>query len=491
MECSHPYTSVVAMQYQIVGYIQGNIVKTKDGMVEKNPIWVVNVDGKEVLLMYVEPNILCNLCREYYNKLIEFENKNNNSVKLSWTKKDDLRKYIRTNYHGTTLYIHQAIMDWHGHGSGTGGLSVDHIDRDPLNNTLDNLRIATSAEQHQNTKGVLPNTKKERRSDAKELPEGITTQDIPKYITYNTHKYGTNNEFSREFFRIEGHPLLPHGTAWCSTTKNSVSIQDKLQQAKTALNYLHAHHTLPEKPQRDLPQYVSYFVERGHHILAWQKHGDEARLSKKITIETDYHDLSKEQQDDVLNRLNREVVKKYDNKYAIFELDATTLNKIMKEKEDALPMYVRTQEFADGLYLVFNKSKGDNRISLTRKLPANYQINRELHIFNTKIVEKYGIDHAIILDKFPYVPSSDIIELPEEVYASLKCKKPYLILKKDNDTYSWPLPERYDLMEQVRLLQTQEHPMKDEERTIDEYKQLFTEGGMKPDNISICLKDKR
>jgi hypothetical protein len=80
-----------------------------------------------------------------------------------------------------------------------------------------------------------------------------------------------------------------------------------------------------------------------------------------------------------------------------------------------LPNNVRIQEFYDGLYLVFNKGKDAQRLSMTKKLPANYNINKELHSLNMKTIEKYGNDHAIPLERFPYDPSSDNIEIPENV----------------------------------------------------------------------------
>ena len=489
----HHYHNIVSEQYQVIEYIRGHFVKNKGVVTEKNPIWVVNQNGKELLLMFIEPNVLCKLCRESYNRILAFEKKKNkDGNKFSWTKKDEKIRYIRTNYNNTTIYIHQIIMDWYGHGSGTAELSVDHIDRDPLNNTLENLRIATCKEQHDNAKGILPNTKKDRKNDARELPEGIFQEQLPKYITYNINKYGNNQEFTREFFRIENHPLLlASRTTWSSTTKKSVSLQEKLQQTIEALHYLNSHDILPEKIVRDLPQYVTYYVEREHHLLAWQKNVGDQRLSKKITLEQDYFDMNKEEQEQELQRLNREVIKKYDNKYSIFALDADELHKINTEKEQELPMYIRTQEFYDGTYLVFNKSKGEHRISITAKLPMNYNINKELHILNIKIMEKHGIEHAIVLDRYPYDPASDVIEIPENIYVSLNCKKPYIFIKKDNDTYTLTLPERYDLQEQIELVQLlPDMQMKDQEHNIDEYKQLFTEG-MKPNNISLCLKDKR
>jgi hypothetical protein len=491
MATYHPYHTMIVSQYTVVDYIKGPVVKVNGALIEKNPIWVINIDGKERLLMYIEDGVLCELCRESYRRIIDFENKYKSGKKLLWTQKDERRHYVRTNYNNTTLYIHQLIMDWFGHGSGTGEYSVDHIDRNPLNNTLENLRIATSREQHQNVKGVLPDTKKEPCNRAKTLPDEIKDVTIPSYIKYNLNTYGENHEHSREYFRIESHPLLSGGATWVSSTKQSVPIRDKLQQALDALDHINKNGTLPPKIVRELPQYVTYYIERGEHLLVWQKNEGETRLSKKMNIGQNYYDMSKEEQERVLDELNRAIVKKYDNKYQIYKLDESILNEIQRQKEEALPSYVRTQDFADGTYLVFNKNKGDSRITLTQKLPANYNMGKELHIFSHKIVEKYGPEHAIELERFPYDPRSDVIDIPEDVFIVLKCKRPYMFIRRDSCTYTHILPERYNLSEQIEILQRlPDIQSPDEDYTIEQHKQRFADG-MKPENISIVFKDKR
>lgn len=482
----HHYHEKIMVEYKVIQYIKGHI----NCGVEKNPVWVIDDNGKEILLMFCEPDLLCILCRESYQKILDFEEKERNGRKFCWIRKNNTN-YVRANHNNTSIYIHQVILNFYGNGSGTAGLSVDHIDRNPSNNQLGNLRIATSEEQHANSKGVVPDTKKGRRKDAVDLPNDIAKQmDIPKFITYNINKYGKDKEFSREYFKIENHPLLKE-KVWTSTTKKDVSIQEKLQQAKDALDFLNKNGVLPEPPERELPQYVSYYVERGSHLLAWQKNVGEDRLSKKITIDKDYFEMEKPEQEKELQRLNREVVAKYDNKYSIFALDEDTLKEIQKEKEEALPTYVRYQNFYDGKYIVFNKGKGDDRISITSKLPPNYNINKELHLLNSRIVEKYGQDEAIALDKFPYDEQDDVVEIPKGIYVSLKCKKPYLIMKTNDDTFSMELPERYDLNEQIQLFMNSESKTKDQLFDIEGVKQLFTDQGKKPDNISIVFKDKK
>lgn len=481
----HHYNTEIIKHYNVIEYIPGHIIKGD----EKNPIWIINDNGLEKFLMYCETNTLCILCRDSYQKILDFEKYERKGKKFFWGKKDKNNnkvKYIRAGHNGSTIYIHQVIMNFYGNGSGTKDLSIDHIDRNPLNNQMNNLRIATSKEQHENSKGIIPNTKKDRRNDARELPNGILQEDIPKYITYVVMKYGKKNEFKRECFKIESHPLI--NKIWVSTTKNGVSIQEKLQQTKYALDYFNKNGKLPDTPDRELPQYVSYYKEADKHLLVWQKKVDEKRLSKRITLNCDYFELDKELQSKELDRLNINVIKKYKNKYSIYQIDDEKLIEIQDEIDSELPMYIRTQKFQDGLYLIYSRHKGIDRISMSSKLPPNYNINKELHIFNKKITENHGEGFGINLENFPYNEDDDKIEIPEGLYISLKCKNPYIFMKKDQGTVSMNLPEKYNLKEQIDIFKLPENQVRDELYNIEKVKELFS-NGMKPENISICFKD--
>lgn len=218
--------------YTVIEYINGHCKQLgKDSNIMKNPIWKINENNKEILLMYCEKDTICKLCPDSYQKIINFENENYNGEKITWFK--TINGYIV----GTNkLYIHQIILNCYGNGKGTKNISIDHLDRDPLNNTLTNLRIATREEQEQNSKGIMDGTKRARKRNAKELPEGITQDMMKKYVVYYHEFLNIEKTKSREFFKIEKHPKLDK--IWIGTKSCKVFILDKLTQANKIIDDL-------------------------------------------------------------------------------------------------------------------------------------------------------------------------------------------------------------------------------------------------------------
>ena len=122
-----------------------------------------------------------------------------------------------------------------------GSFSVDHINRDPLDNRLQNLRWATQSEQNQNT------DKRKRQCTARELPTGIQQSDIPKWVNYNFE-----SQYNRCYFRIEKHPRL---SKWTSTKSVEATPQEKLAQT---------YHYMMKMGEsfESIPEYIQKIIEK-------------------------------------------------------------------------------------------------------------------------------------------------------------------------------------------------------------------------------------
>lgn len=126
--------------------------------------------------------------------------------------------------------LHRYIMDLE---YSSNPLTVDHINRNTLDNRLSNLRWLSMSEQNQNT------DKRVRKYNAQSLPESI--KELPKFVTYNTEIYNKNTGATRDFFRIEKHPQMVK--TWSSSKSTKLSIHEKLDQVYRKLNELDSSNT--------------------------------------------------------------------------------------------------------------------------------------------------------------------------------------------------------------------------------------------------------
>lgn len=311
VEIYHFYHKNIIEKYEVIEYIKGHYITTgQDANIMKNPLWRIKENDKEYLLMYCEKDTICKLCDKSYQKILDFEK--NNNKKITWYKQQN--GYILCSMN---VYIHQIIKNCYGNGKGTKNISVDHIDQNPLNNTWENLRIATRKEQEQNTKGTKEGTKRERKSGARELPKGITQEMMKKYVVYYYEWLDKEHTKQREFFKIEKHPKLDK--PWTTTKSVKVSIQDKLQQANKVVNDLD-NDIYPEKEGDQLPKYISLTNFRGKPHLIFEKRIDGKRLNLKMILPEEY-DLQEQ-----LQKLNEKIIKKYDIKN-IYEKNENPLYK--------------------------------------------------------------------------------------------------------------------------------------------------------------------
>jgi hypothetical protein len=220
---------IVKNTYNLLKTYKGHIRNIgRDAFMEKNRMWKIfdEEENKNIYLMYCEPNDFIILCKKSIKIIKEFEQ--NNTGKITWHRHTN--GYVQGS---NNMYIHQIITGCYGNGRGTMDISVDHIDRNKLNNCFDNLKIATREEQEANTK-TADGKRRERSRSAKPLPEGITNDMMKKYVVYYHEKYG-NNSF-REFFKIEKNPKLDK--PWIGSKSNKISILEKLNAANAMVDLL-------------------------------------------------------------------------------------------------------------------------------------------------------------------------------------------------------------------------------------------------------------
>jgi hypothetical protein len=119
------------------------------------------------------------------------------------------------------LYLHNFLL------SPATGQAVQHISKNGLDNRRANLRIVNVS----GPGAVAANHAKKKRTT--ELPgtSGIKPADIPTHIWYVQA-----NGYHRDRFAIE---FKTEGILWKSTSSKDVTLQEKLQQAKTKLEELY------------------------------------------------------------------------------------------------------------------------------------------------------------------------------------------------------------------------------------------------------------
>lgn len=368
-----------------IGGVHANILK--------NPYWVVQDGEKKSILMYCEKNTICKLCPESYQKIKEFEEKITNGKKITWSKSNNGYIYGNIPVLGKHLLIHQVITSHYGHGKGTGGnnsniLSVDHIDRDPMNNTMENLRLATREEQEQNSRGIMPDTKRERQINAQELPEGIIQEMLPKYVIFYNEK-----KLDRQYFRIEKHPKMEKN--WETTKSRNVSVQDKLNQAIEMIEKLKSETPIIiESHTRELPKYVTIIKKKDDKLfLNYDERHDGCRYTLKRILKDGY-DLKTE-----LILFNKDIHSKFNGKKLEgISLETISVNNthdpdIESKQKIKFVKYLKITTDRGNRYLTYDErtTQNDKKVifNIKIRLIDGYQLNDKLKELKKKIYEKY------------------------------------------------------------------------------------------------------
>jgi len=265
-------------EYNVIEFISDGNLQTKGRYSGeyKNPICkIINDKNQEEYLMLCNRNEISRLCPISYKIIKDFDG--------TWTYYEGKDNRANIYNSSTNLYIHQFITGYYGHGKGTKELSVDHIDQNPLNNRYDNLRIATRKEQEQNCNGIKEGTKRNRKHNARDLPEGITQDMLKKYVVYYKERKYKDKDIWREFFKVEKHPKLDK--PWTGSKAEKMSILDKLKEANKIVEDLD--NDIYEKKEREFPTHYN-FNKAKTHLVYDKKLDDGKRANLKMKLPENY-----------------------------------------------------------------------------------------------------------------------------------------------------------------------------------------------------------
>ena len=182
-----------------------------------NPIIYSHVKyhGSEYTIMKIQYN------NEYIKAVIDTED----FIKIKdynwhYTANSYISQTIRVDGKQKALYLHNIVMNQLEHPGKGSRQSIDHINRNGLDNRKENLRLITQSEQNINQK------QKERRI---ELPvdSEISIDDIPKHIWYIKANGSHGDRF--------GIDLKTENIKWKTTSAKNISLKDKLNSAKEQL----------------------------------------------------------------------------------------------------------------------------------------------------------------------------------------------------------------------------------------------------------------
>lgn len=335
----HNYHDEMCQQYNVIKYIKGHFYTTgKDPYVMVNPVWEIQSNDEIYYLMLCDDNSkrTVKLCKESYDKVLEFEydalgpNKHFRwSISTNGYAACRIPNVLQDKYGQQYIYMHQVILGFYGNGKGTGNGSVDHINRNKLDNTMINLRIASDAEQKKNQWGNIRGTKRERQLTACRLPDGITQDMMAQYVTYCEEPCENKQYFVVEFYFGDNR----HRWTTIKSKRKQLSIYDKLKCANEYIRQLLAYTDNGTNEEKLLTfKYICPFkVHRAslypNYVYCSKKHGKKCLIFERRINPSDrsifiYHSVGNyhTHYDPTCNKLVRlDLVRTLPESYDVFE----------------------------------------------------------------------------------------------------------------------------------------------------------------------------
>ena len=277
---------------------------------ERNMYWKVkDNENKEYYIMHTYEDIYTKISLEDINKIL-----NLNGIRPTWGISNSyIKTNIKVNGHPKVIYLHQYILDVHFEDNSAYDKTVDHINRDKLDNRRENLRFANMNEQN------LNKDKQKRQVNACPLPECIQQKDLPKYVTYNKRCYDKEKDSWREFFQIENHPKLDG--VFASSKSNKIPIKDKLNEVLLKLEEINGniseeeYKVLSEEAEYTLPKGFSCKIDKrtNKYILVCDQRNPSINLKMTLTSNNLHQML-----DQFIDQINEKYTKK-DKDFVKFE----------------------------------------------------------------------------------------------------------------------------------------------------------------------------
>jgi len=212
---------IINEKHIIIQKFKGFIITKKCRFIgqEKNKYWLVKnkETDEEYYMMDVSNNRLALIDKNSIEKVL--------SIGKSWTV---CNNYVVCEYEtDKKIAMHAYLMEHSGHGLTKGNLTVDHINRNKLDNRLCNLRITTQSVQNSNR----PYEKKEDSKYNLQRPEGMEhINRLPRNVEFICGYRIPKKEKGWYLAFLVNHPNCPqYGKKRCvvSTKSNDVPAIEK------------------------------------------------------------------------------------------------------------------------------------------------------------------------------------------------------------------------------------------------------------------------